>query len=109
MEAQQRVDYELVKRPFVRAIAIPRSILFPAPGAVISTHGVRLRLDTAETVAPERLECELTLGGKPVPPLAGRSAWRIPASAGGQRGTLRLLVVYGATEYRDSVAIQVQS
>jgi hypothetical protein len=108
MEASGRVDYELVQRPFVRAIAIPRSVLCPAPGAVISTHGVRLRLDTAETVAPERLECELTLGRKPVPPLAGGGAWRIPASARGQRGALRLLVVYGATEYRDSFAIQVQ-
>ena len=46
MEAPRRIDYELVSRPFVRAITIPRSVLFPAPGAVISTRGVRLRLDT---------------------------------------------------------------
>jgi hypothetical protein len=98
-----------VCRPFVRAVTIPRSVLFPAPGAVISTREVRLQLDTAETVVPERLECELTLGGKPVPALTGGCAWQIPASARGQRGALRLVVVYGATEYRDSFAIQVQN
>lgn len=108
MEAPRRIDYELVSRPFVRAITIPWGILFPAPGAVISTRGVRLRLDTAETVVPERLECELTLGGQHVPPLIGGCTWRVPASARGQRGTLRLAVVYGATEYRDSFAIQVE-
>ena len=109
MEAPQHVDYELVSRRFVRAITIPRSVLFPAPGAVISTRELRLQLDTAETVVPERLECELTLAGKRVHPLAGGCAWRIPASAHGQRGALQLLVVYGATEYRDSFAIQVQN
>jgi hypothetical protein len=76
---------------------------------VISTKGVRLRLDTAETVVPERLDGELTLGGKRVPPLAGGCSWRIPAAARGQHGALRLLVVYGATEYRDTFAIQVQN
>jgi hypothetical protein len=78
----------------MEAVLLNATVLFPKPGKVVSARGAPVRLDNKQIVRPETMECTLKLAHKTIAPLTGGCKWRIPKSAAGKPGTLKVTVTY---------------
>jgi hypothetical protein len=91
----------------IEHILVPATVLVPRAGKVMSARGITLGLDTDEIVRPDEMRCTLKLAGKPVKPLTGGCKWRIPASAKGKRGTIRLTATYQGLSVTQTYPVHV--
>lgn len=93
----------------IKGYWVPATVLFPKPGRVMSAQGIRLRLDNDEVARADSMQCTLRLAGKTIRPLAGGCKWRIPASARGKRGTLKITFTYQGQTVTHTFTVHVRN
>jgi hypothetical protein len=94
--------------PSIEGVEVLADVRFPKAGKVLSARSIRLRL-TDSVVSPETMQCTLKLAGKTVRPLAGGCKWRIPMSAKGKRGTLKVTLTYKGQSVTETVPVRVRA
>ena len=93
--------------PTIKSVVYPGTLLLPRAGKILSARGVRLGLDDGEVVSPDSMTCVLKLAGKTIAPVAGGCKWRIPLSAKGKTGTLRITATYKGQTTNQALPIKV--